>query len=178
MSYTAFQGHTRVAVGDLSEVSSFLKHQPQGAYLLFDDAGRQIDVDIRGVQPEPPADPARGRGRPRLGVVAREVTLMPRHWDWLNSQPGGASVALRKLVEEARRTRGDHDRVRDAQEAAYRFLSAIAGNFPGFEEALRALFAYDRRRFADLIAGWPQDIRDHAIQLAFADQDPSGLSSA
>ena len=83
-------------------------------------------------------------------------------------------MALRKLVEEARRTKGDKDRVRAAQEAAYRFLNAIAGNLPGFEEALRALFAYDRRRFADLIAGWPQDVRDHAIDLAFADQDPTG----
>ena len=175
MSYTAFQGHTRIAAGDLGEVSSFLRNMPQGAFLVFDDTGRQIDLDLRPVQSEPPGDPARGRGRPRLGVVAREVTLLPRHWDWRNSQPGGASVALRKLVEEARRARGDSDRVRAAQEAAYRCLTAIAGNLPGFEEALRALFAYDRRRFADLIAGWPQDVRDHAIQLAFADQDPSGI---
>ena len=175
MSYTAFQGHTKIASGNLTEVSSFLKDKRPDDFLVFDDSGRQIDLDVRGVQSEPPSDPARGRGRPRLGVVAREVTLLPRHWDWLNSQPGGASVALRKLVEEARRTRGDSDRVRAAQEAAYRFLNAIAGNLPGFEEALRALFAYDRRRFADLIAGWPQDIRDHAIQLAFADQDPSGV---
>ena len=115
----------------------------------------------------------RGRGRPRLGVVAREVTLLPRHWDWLGLQPGGASVALRRLVEEARRASGDRDRVRAAQDAAYCFISAIAGNLPGFEEAARALFAYDRRRFADLIAGWPEDVRDYAIQLAFADQDPS-----
>jgi hypothetical protein len=175
MTYTAFQGHTKIASGNLTEVSSFLKDKSPDDFLVFDDAGRQIDLDVRGVQSEPPSDPARGRGRPRLGVVAREVTLLPRHWDWLNSQPGGASVALRKLVEEARRTRGDHDRVRSAQEAAYHFLTAIAGNLPGFEEALRALFAYDRRSFADLIAGWPQDVRDHAIQLAFADQDPSGI---
>lgn len=175
MNYTAFQGHTRIAAGNLTDVSSFLKDKPQAAFLVFDEAGRQIDLDPRGIQSEPPADLARGRGRPRLGVVAREITLLPRHWDWLNSQPGGASVALRKLVEEARRTRGDNDRVRAAQESAYHFLTAIAGNLPGFEEALRALFAYDRRRFADLIAGWPQDIRDHAIQLAFADQDPSGI---
>jgi hypothetical protein len=174
MSYTAFQGHTRIAAGNLAEVSSFLKDKHQEDFLVFDGAGRQINLDVRGIQSEQSADPARGRGRPRLGVVAREVTLLPRHWDWLNSQPGGASVALRKLVEEARRIRGDHDRVRSAQEAAYHFLTAIAGNLPGFEEALRALFAYDRRRFADLIAGWPQDVRDHAVQLAFADQDPTG----
>ena len=104
----------------------------------------------------------------------REVTLLPSHWDWLNVQPGGASVALRKLVDAARRTSGDRDRVRAAQESTYRFISAIAGNLPGFEEATRALFAYDRRRFGDLISGWPEDIRDYAIRLAFADHDAAG----
>ena len=103
-------------------------------------------------------------------MIAKEVTLLPRHWDWLNVQPGGASVALRKLVDEARRTSGDRDRVRAAQEAAYRFLSALAGNLPGFEEATRALFAYDRRRFTELITGWPEDVRDYAVALAFADR--------
>ena len=102
-------------------------------------------------------------------MVAREVTLLPRHWDWLGMQPGGASVALRKLVDEARRNSGDKDRIRKAQEAAYRFMSAMSGNLPGFEEAARALFAYDPRRFGDLIATWPEDVRDHAIRLAFAD---------
>jgi len=98
------------------------------------------------------------------------VTLLPRHWDWLNLQPGGASIALRKLVEEARRSSGDRDRTRAAQEATYRFISAIGGNLPNFEEAARALFAHDRRQFADLIADWPQDVRDYAIKLAFSDQ--------
>ena len=60
--------------------------------------------------------------------------------------------------------------MRAAQEAAYRFLSALAGNLPGFEEATRALFAYDQRRFTELIAGWPEDVRDYAVALAFADQ--------
>ena len=89
----------------------------------------------------------RGRGRPKLGVVAREVTLLPRHWDWLNSQSGGASVALRKLVEAARLAGDDKDRTRHAQEAAYRFMTALAGNLPGYEEATRALYAADPARF-------------------------------
>ena len=179
MSCTVFQGFRRVASGTLPQVAVFLKDASHAeAYLVFDEAGRQIDLDTRGTPDEISArheaalEP-RGRGRPRLGVVPREVTLLPRHWDWLGLQPGGASVALRKLVEEARRSSGDRDRVRAAQEAAYRFISAIAGNLPGFEEAARALFAYDRRRFGDLIAGWPEDVRDHAVTLAFADQDPS-----
>jgi hypothetical protein len=154
---------------------------------IFDDAtGRMVDIDPRGtpeevverlgqrIAPEASEEP-RGRGRPRLGVIAREVTLLPRHWDWLSTQPGGASVALRKLVETARRNSGDSDRIRTAQEAAFRFMSAIAGDLPGFEGANRALFAYDRRRFGDVIAEWPEDVRDHTIKLAFADLEPAEI---
>jgi hypothetical protein len=179
MSCTAFHGANRVAAGSLAEVAVFLKDKPQGDFFVFDDAtGSQLDLNSRGTPEEisvrytgEPTPEARGPGRPRLGVIAKEVTLLPRHWDWLSVQPGGASVALRKLVDQARKTSGDSDRVRAAQEAAYRFMSAIAGNLPGFEEAARALFAYDRRRFAELIAGWPEDLRDYAIRLAFADRD-------
>jgi len=98
------------------------------------------------------------------------VTLLPRHWEWLNAQPGGASVALRKLVEQARRANGDADRNRAARDAAYHFMSAMAGNLSGFEEASRALFADDRRNFMRLIAAWPADIRDHVVNLAYADR--------
>ena len=197
---TAFNGHRRLASGPLHEVvlavKSAIENGDNGAVHIYGDVtGRVIDVDTRGTAEETVArlaqhaEPAgwpslgeigetdgelRGRGRPKLGVIAREVTLLPRHWDWLNTQPGGASVALRKLVEEARRTSGDKDRTRAAQEAAYHFMSAIAGNLPQFEEATRALFAYDRRRFSDLVAQWPEDVRDHAIKLAFADLDSSG----
>lgn len=173
MGYTAFLGVRRLASAATAEgLTRVVKSRPQGEVLVFDDStGQQIDLDIRAksVAKIENVEP-RGRGRPKLGVVAKEVTLLPRHWDWLNVQPGGASVALRKLVEEARRTSGDRDRIRGAQEAAYRFLSAVAGNLPGFEEATRALFAYDRRRFTELVAGWPEDVRDYAIQLAFADR--------
>ncbi len=182
MSCTVFKGFNRIASGTIPQVAVIIKDTLQGdGLLIFDNqTGQQIDLDTRGTPEEiwvryndQTASEPRGRGRPRLGVVAREVTLLPRHWDWLSLQPGGASVALRKLVEEARRASGDRDRVRAAQDAAYRFMSAVAGNLPGFEEAARALFAYDRRRFCDLIAGWPEDVRDYAIELAFADQDPS-----
>ncbi|MEA2888759.1 MAG: uncharacterized protein QOD11_3119, partial [Bradyrhizobium sp.] len=110
--------------------------------------------------------------RPKLGVVAREVTLLPRHWEWLTTQPGGASVSLRKLVEAARRANGDKDRSRAARDAAYHFMSAMAGNLPGFEEASRALFTDEPRRFSSLISAWPDDIRDHIVRLAFSDRDP------
>ena len=98
--------------------------------------------------------------------MAREITLLPRHWDWLNSQPGGASVALRKLVEPARRASEGKDRIRQSQEAAYRFMSVMAGNRPGFEEATRALFARDEHRFNQKIESWPADMRSHASKLA------------
>jgi hypothetical protein len=184
MTCTVFHQLSKVAGGTYPQVAIFLKDKPQGGdYLVFDDAtGRQIDLDLRSPVPdEPPPIPIdstepRGRGRPRLGVVAREVTLLPSHWDWLNAQPGGASVALRKLVEAARRASGDRDRVRAAQESTYRFISATAGNLPGFEEVARALFAYDRRGFGDLIAAWPEDIRDYAIRLAFSDHEPDATA--
>ena len=131
--------------------------------------GSAGDVWRRLAQPDAnqgAPDGPRGPGRPKLGVVAREITLLPRHWDWLNAQPGGASVALRKLVEEARRANGGKDRVRQSQEAAYRFMSVMAGNRPGFEEATRALFAGHRDRFDQLVAPWPKDVRHHARKLA------------
>ena len=188
--FTAFEGQRRLASGSLAEIALAAKRAEQHAsepIAIFSDAtGRAVDLDLRGSTEEVlarltdaapagaaqdttlPSEP-RGRGRPRLGVVAREVTLLPRHWEWLNAQPGGASVALRKLVDEARRANGDRDRQRAARDAAYHFMSAMAGNLPHFEEASRALFADDRRRFVGQIASWPTDIRDHAVKLAYRD---------
>lgn len=144
---------------------------------LTQRAANQRAESAQSGHPLPPVDDAirtsgavdkpRSRGRPKLGVVAREVTLLPRHWEWLATQSGGASVALRKLVEEARRTHPERDKKRKAHESAYYFMSAIAGNMPGFEEATRALFANDQQCFRKLIAAWPDDVRDHAIKLAF-----------
>ena len=121
-----------------------------------------------GEPPPAASDAPRTRGRPKLGVVAREVTLLPRHWAWLATQPGGASVALRKLVEEARRTHASQDAVRLAREAAYRFMSAIASAQASFEEASRALFAGDRTRFEAWVNDWPIDVREHVLGLAKA----------
>ena len=179
--FTAFEGQRRIASGPLADVALAVKHaetRTTAPIAIYSDAtGRPVDLDLRGsddeiaahLQRTLPAEATepRGRGRPKLGVVAREVTLLPRHWEWLSAQPGGASVALRKLVEEARRANGDRDRNRAARDAAYHFMSAMAGNLANFEEAARALFAADRRRLAGLIAGWPDDIRDHIVKLAF-----------
>jgi uncharacterized protein len=194
-TFTAFLGTRRLAAGTLQQVALAVRlaqqRDPHAQPLVFADAtGRQLDLDTRGSEadvaarfahapaaaPAPQADAApaaRGRGRPRLGVIAREVTLLPEQWDWLGTQPGGVSVALRKLVHEARRAAAPRDRERRAQERAYHFMSALAGDLPGFEEAGRALFAGDRERLAGLIAAWPRDVREHVVHLADAGFDPA-----
>jgi hypothetical protein len=180
-SCTAFNGKKLIASGDIREVvlksKVVLDRDEKAQILIFDDlSSEQIEADFRGTTAEVAqrldnratgADgEARRPGRPKLGVVAREVTLLPRHWEWLAKQPGGASVALRKLVEHGIKTNRDQDGVRRAQDVTYRFLSAMAGNEPGFEEAIRALFGGQQHRFAELIGPWPADIRDHAKKLA------------
>jgi uncharacterized protein len=186
----AFERDRRIAAGELRDVvraaREMLERRKDAPILVFDgNTGEPIDIDFRGtvddvlarlpqdaaVTPaadhaEPELPPSRGPGRPKLGVVAREITLLPRHWDWLAQQSGGASVAIRKLVEEARRTGEENDRIRRAQEAAYRFMSAMAGNAPHYEDAIRALFASDPAGFEKCIAGWPEDVRDQSAKFA------------
>lgn len=176
-TFTAFAGERLLASGSLLDVALAVKAALQRdglqTVLAFDDrTGRQIDFDLRGTDQEIAArldtptggEVRRSPGRPKLGVVAREVTLLPRHWEWLADQPGGASVTLRKLVDTARGS--DNGSVRQAQQAADRFMSAMLGNQPGYEEAARALYAGDRGRFHDLTETWPIELRDHARRLA------------
>lgn len=194
---TAFAGPKLIASGALADVALAIKNvlagDPATQVLTFDDAtGKVIDLDLRGTTAEmvtrladwakhmdretagaaPDAGdddaPARGRGRPKLGVVAREVTLLPRHWEWLAAQRGGASHALRRLVDEARRSDGGRTSDRAARENAYRFMSAMAGDLPGFEEATRSLFAGDRGGFIHHMSAWPEDIRAYADRLAWS----------
>ncbi len=179
---TAFEGSRALASGELAQVAGKVKEMiDRGealSALIFDDfTSELIEVDFRGTmedvllglkKPVAAEEPAlhRGPGRPKLGVVPREVTLLPRHWEWLNTQPGGASVALRKLVEEARRVNSERDLLRSSQASLYRFISAMAGDFPGFEEASRALFAGDSERFNQHIASWTVDIQSHIQKLS------------
>jgi hypothetical protein len=188
-TWISFARQKRIAYGSPREVATLVKEfsdaHPNVPLLIFDAISGQVaELDLRGSvasvlrrvphqvgsgSPEvsgPEVNPPRGPGRPRLGVIAREVTLLPRHWDWLASQPGGASVALRKLVERAQRYSKESDRVREATEAAYRFMHSMAGDEPGFEEASRALFANDLPTLRDHLAKWPKDVRAHVLTLA------------
>lgn len=183
----AFDGSRCLGLGDpllvATKAKQALDKNGDARLLVFDAAtSRPAEIDLRGsladvqkrvarrtpaLDDEPGAETApRGPGRPKLGVVAREVTLLPRHWEWLSLQPGGASVAIRKLVEEARRANAAKDRVREGQESLHRFMTAMTGDQPHYEDALRALYAGDRKRFDTAIAKWPADVRDHVKRLA------------
>jgi uncharacterized protein len=180
-SVTAFAGSRLIARGELPAVASAAHANRDKSPLIFEDAtGRTVELDLRGSSEAvlgrlpPPTSPLRPtRGRPKLGVTAREVTLLPRHWEWLASQPGGASAALRRLVDQARRETVDTDARRQAQEVTYRVMTTLAGDLPGYEEATRALFANDRPRFDQLTASWPTDIGDYVRELNAKADAPS-----
>lgn len=175
---SAFDHRRLIASGPLAEVvratRQALDAGAAGPILIFDDRTSQpVEVDFRGSPdevmarlPEPAPTATRGPGRPRLGVVAREVTLLPRHWDWLGQQPGGISGTLRRLVENATRQQEPQARARLAQEATDRFMRVMAGDLAGYEEASRALYRGERERFAELTATWPADVREHLLKLA------------
>jgi len=175
---TAFVGHRMIATGAAADVVRAAKRafdaDRNALPTLFDDAtGETVEVNLLGdeaevlarLAPTPFDGEARRVGRPKLGVVAREVTLLPRHWDWLAEQPEGASAALRKLVEDARRDLSGKDRARRSKAAADRFMRRMAGDLPLFEDAYRAFYAGDDLRMGQLIAGWPTDVRDHLTRL-------------
>jgi hypothetical protein len=184
-TYTAFAGNRLIASGDLRNMILQTKEhlnrgEAEGLLIFEDQTGVQIDFDLRGTPAEAlerlashprfasdeAATKARtGPGRPKLGVVSREVSLLPRHWTWLEQQPGGASGALRRLVDEAGKQARPRERADAAREAASKFMWVMAGNLPGFEEASRSLFARDQEQFAALIRGWPEDIRRHLNRL-------------
>lgn len=152
MAHVAFSGFDQLATGSLAEVYA-ASRDAVGALIFDRETGRVVDIDPRF----PPGEESSRPGRPKLGVVAREITLLPRHWDWLATQPGGASVALRKLVEEAGRKPEAKERAR--RDAAYRFATALVGNAPGYEEAMRALYARQQEDFVAHIESWPADVR-------------------
>ena len=183
---TAFRNQRHLASGPLPDVAlkvrAALADNPQVMCLVFDDqTGRVVDLDLRGSDADVlkrllPDMPPAGRGRPVLGVVAREVTLLPEQWDWLARDSRNVSATLRRLIDEARRREGPQPRRKQVQEAAYRFMTAMAGDLAGYEEATRALFAEDEAAFRQHISAWPGDVRAHALRLAFPPTSPDELS--
>jgi hypothetical protein len=175
-TYTAFLGHRIIGEGDLDTMLENVKQAFDAdngiSPIIFEDwSGRQVDFDLRGplqyvLERAQPNFEKPGRGRPKLGVIPREVTLLARHWEWLESQPSGASAALRRLVDEAVKNPGPEQRIRAAREAAGRALSSIAGDLPGYEEATRALYQGDREGFMRIIAAWPEDVRIYSARMA------------
>jgi len=177
-TYAAFSGDRLIASGDLEQMllrtKAFLDAGGDAGVLIFEDqTGRQVDFDFRGTPAEVVAQAAAASGtprgvvgRPRLGVVSREVSLLPRHWEWLEGQPNGISAALRRLVDEARAREPGKEDVRRAKDAASRFMTAMAGDRRGYEEATRALFAGDREKFEQLVRRWPKDVREHVQRIA------------
>jgi uncharacterized protein len=168
--YVLFQRLRKALEGDIAEVTAAARRlaeaEPDALPLAFDvETGRLAELNLRPGTPlpHPPAPPPAARGRPKLGVTPREVTLLPSHWDWLSAQPGGASVTLRRLVEAARRSPAEQARAR--REAAYRFMSVMAGDLPGFEEAARALFAGNRWKLMAETKDWPKDVADQVMAL-------------
>ena len=186
-TFTLFEGHRAHQTGDLFAVAGkaieLTAADVHGLLILDDQTGQTIELDLRHsadlavsaylkrTTAQPPPEPRPGRGRPRLGVVAREVTLLPRHWDWLAGQPGGASAVLRRLVEEARREAARPDRRRKHQETLYRAMSVLAGDLPAFDEAARALFADDMDAFQTRTGAWPADVAAYLRRLVEAPQD-------
>lgn len=174
-TYTVFHGHSKLLQGTLHTVLKDLKKRqdqldPHFPLLIFDDqTGKTVDFNLRDPLPEvaSPAEPKRtGAGRPKLGVVAREVTLLPRHWEWLEQQPSGASATLRRLIDEARKAQPERERILQSQTATDRFMLAIAGDLAGYQEASRALYARNLDTFREQIKAWPADLQQHALKLS------------
>nr|WP_295370022.1 DUF2239 family protein [uncultured Sphingosinicella sp.] len=164
---TAFMEGRVIGAGDVGAVTRLLEEgygaRDHSAIQAFDDeSGRAVDLDFWDAGKSAP-EVARGRGRPKLGVTSREVTLLPRQWEWLAAQPGGASAIIRRLVDEAQRSGAGAERER--RDAAYRFMQATCGDRLGYEEALRALYRGEGERFDTLTADWPEDIRAYIARL-------------
>lgn len=166
-TYTAFRDGTAVAKGNQGAVLALLKNDEFGAQaIIFEDwSGKEIDFDLNDL--DIPTKPV-GPGRPKMGVKPREVTLLPRHWEWLDSQSGGASAGIRNLVDAAIKASDGRMTPRQSLDASYRFMSSVAGNYPNFEEASRFLSRRDRSGFVEMMQDWPQDVREYALMLAEA----------
>jgi|TARA_B110000879_G_scaffold21779_1_gene27840 hypothetical protein len=167
-SVFAFAGEKLIAEGLTVEVKGKIQNlvDRQNVLVFDQDNGRQISLIFDQESASELSSSSEGRpalknkpGRPKLGVVGREITLLPRHWEWLDGQRGGASATLRRLIDQCRAENMGQDMIRLAQDSTNRFIYAIAGNLSNFEEAVRALYGNNPDRFAECMRLWPADIR-------------------
>lgn len=184
ITLTAFSQQQQIAHGTLSELLQQIQSaniQRESVFIFNDHSGKRLDIHVQGdieatlaVYPElAEVNVVKSRGRPKLGVSAKEVTLLPRHWEWLATQPGGASATLRRLIDQARKNGEAADNKRQRHDRAYHFMYEIAGDLPDYEASLRALFADDEAAFTACIENWPRDIRHYALRLAFGKEEHS-----
>jgi hypothetical protein len=179
-TYTAFGNGKLIVHGGLDDVVTKIKRwydkYSNGTLLVFNDfTGKTMEFDLRGSEkevlqkiemflPQEIVVVSARPGRPKLGVVTREVSLLPQHWEWLASQPEGASAALRKLVEGAKKNLVMKESVKQVQERAYKIMSILAGDLPQYEEALRSLYRRNEENFKQHIASWSPDIKDYVMK--------------
>lgn len=173
-TYTAFSGHTLIAQAQLPDIALKLKHLSETAenILIFNDqTGRQIDLDLSGSEQEiqqrySEPEPAKKVGRPKLGVISREITLQKKHWDWLDQQSASASAVIRKLIDKELNDPASESNIMLAKQATDRFMSAMLGNMPNYEEATRALYKGDQAVFLKLIKNYPLDPQKYICRLS------------
>jgi hypothetical protein len=182
-TYTVFEGSKIFCRGSLSDVILRVKRKqdkfPDSGFLIFSDrTGKSLDFNLSGTESDvqrrlevyvpvvESKESGNGPGRPKLGVISREVSLLPRHWEWLANQPGGASATLRKLIEGEKKKSAPDSDPKSVQERTYRFMSVLGGDLEGYEEALRALYRKDKKSFQTNLSKWPTDVREHAYELA------------
>ncbi|MBN1412503.1 MAG: DUF2239 family protein [Spirochaetales bacterium] len=172
-NFTAFAGHSLIASGDLRTILTLTKKyldsgQNEPILIFNDETGRQHDFNMQGTLQEvldrAMDQPQKGPGRPKLGVINKEVSLLPRHWEWLNRQQHRASGTIRRLVEAAQKE-GKGNRAKALLEAAGNFMWAMTGNFKGFEEASRALYARKWEKLEEIISSWPADVKNHLLGM-------------
>lgn len=168
-TYTAFVGNTRLITDSLLNVALAIKNQQHDSapILIFEDqTGKQIDVNITGSESDiqqryAELETVKKVGRPKLGVISREITLQQKHWDWLDLQNSSASAVIRKLIDQELNNAQSESNIMMTKQTTDRFMSAMLGNMPNYEEATRALYQGNKEGFLELIQDYPNDLKEY-----------------
>lgn len=163
--YTAFRGDTRIITDSLFNVALALQKQSEMNVLVFNDqTGQQIDLDLSGSEDDlkqryTEVEYVKKVGRPKLGVISREITLQQKHWNWLDQQSSSASAVIRKLIDKELNDPSSESNIMLAKQAIDHFMLAMLGNMPNYEEATRALYQGNKSHFLALIHNYPKDLK-------------------